>query len=316
MKTCASFIVVLLAGSLCARGTTSISPAQTLTGEIRVPGEVAVFDFVGAAGETVAILMGQTGGSSSFDPHVELQGPDGSLVADATGLDSAYLAPRRLTTTGTYQLLCRDAHNLFTADFALTLIKMPGPSAPAPDGGAIAPGQTKMGDIALGDLDTFDFTIAASASVQITMRQTSGTSHFDSFLELYGPEGSLIASASGLDSASISQCLGNPGAYVILCRDAHVSFDASYTLSLQAHPSLLALPASGPDNPSLAISRCNTDVILQWRTNAVGFVLESAPTVPSTVWTPVAETPQALEDRFSVTQPVAAGTVFYRLRRP
>ena len=316
MKTRVSSIVILLAGMLWARGTTGINPAQTLTGEIRSPGAVEVFDFVGAAGETVAILMGQMGGSDSFDPLVELHGPDGTLVAEATGADAAYIAPRRLTSTGTYQIRCRDARNLDNAAFALTLIKMPGPSAPAPDGGTIAPGQTKTGFIAQGDLDTFDFTLATSASVRISMRQTSGTSHFDPTMELYDREGTLIATASRLESASISLCVARSGTYQILCRDEHVSFDAGYTLSLQAQSILPPLPASGPDAPSLAIVRCGTDVILQWRTNAVGFRLERASMVPSADWSEVAGTPQALEDRFSITQPITAGTRFYRLHRP
>ena len=316
MKTRIGFIVLLLAGSLCARGTTIINPAQTLTGEIRSAGAVEVFEFVGTVGETVAILMGQTGGTDSFHPLVELRGPDGSLVAQGTGADAAYIAPRRLTSTSLYQIRCRDAHNLETAGFALTLIKMPGSSVAAPDGGTIAPGESKTGFIALGDLDTFDFTLAASASVQIHMRQISGTSHFDPALELYDGAGTLLATASGSESASISICMARSGTYQVLCRDEHVSFDAAYTLSLQAQPILPPLPANGPDDPSLAIVRCNTDVILQWRTNALGFRLESASMVPSTDWSPVADMPQAIEDRFSVTQAVTAGTRFYRLHRP
>src|SRR5262245_27004033 len=227
MKTLLSFTVLLLAESLCA-GATSINAGQTLSGEIRSPGEVVVVDFAGTAGETVAILMGQTGGSDSFDPHVELHGPDGSPVADATGLEAAYLSPRRLTTTGTYQIHCRDTRNLFHASFALTLIKLSSPSSPAPDGGTIAPGETKTGEIAQGDLDVFDFTIAGSATVQIDMTQPSGTSHFDPSLELHGPEGSLIAAASGLDSASLSECQNKSGTYLIVCHYKNVSFDASY----------------------------------------------------------------------------------------
>lgn len=316
MKARLSSILLLLAGLFWARGTTSINPAQTLTGEIRSAGAVEVFDFVGAAGETVAILMAQTEGTDSFDPLVELHGPDGSLVAEATGADAAYIAPRLLTSTGTYQIRCRDAHNLENAGFALTLVKIPGPSAPAPDGGTIAPGETKTGFIALGDLDTFNFTLDASANVQIQMRQTEGTSHFDPTLELYDAAGTLIAAASGPESASISLCLARSGVYTILCRDEHVSFDAGYSLSLKAQTILPPLPASGPDDPSLAIVRCGTDVILQWRTNAVGFRLEFASMVPSTNWSPVADTPQAVEGRFFVTQPITAGTRFFRLHRP
>lgn len=66
--------------------------------------------------------------------------------------------------------------------------------------------------------------------------------------------------------------------------------------------------------PSLRISTVGTSALVIWPTNATGYVLERAPALPSTNWSTDTNLRGVSGGEFIITNPVAPGSVFFRLR--
>ena len=61
----------------------------------------------------------------------------------------------------------------------------------------------------------------------------------------------------------------------------------------------------------------DNEIILSWSTNAVGFILQSAPDLTSPVtWTDSPAPPAILGAQFTVTNSLSHSAQFYRLRQP
>ena len=79
----------------------------------------------------------------------------------------------------------------------------------------------------------------------------------------------------------------------------------------------VVLIGTGLDLPaSLGVQRHENELILSWPSDAIGFVLQAAPSLTSPVaWSDVEATPAIVEARFTVSLPFSANTRFYRLKR-
>jgi hypothetical protein len=210
----------------------TITPGQTLTGTIALQGQMTTYTFSANAGDAVTILISKSTGS--LWPLIELHAPGGSIVTSESGSVSAVIQAQQLTQTGTYTILCRDGFNgTYTGEYALSLIKNPGPNLGDADGGAIQSGETKTGgNIALGDIDTYTFTATAGDAVTILMAKNAGS--LWPLVELHAPDGSIVASEASSTSAVLqSQKLTQTGTYLILCRDGfNGTFSGGYAVSL------------------------------------------------------------------------------------
>jgi hypothetical protein len=83
---------------------------------------------------------------------------------------------------------------------------------------------------------------------------------------------------------------------------------------LRIGPTWASVTPPGP--PALCITRSGSDLILSWPTNAHRFVLETTPTLNTTsLWTQFIRPTYLIGDQFVVTNGIAAGTSFYRLRK-
>ena len=68
--------------------------------------------------------------------------------------------------------------------------------------------------------------------------------------------------------------------------------------------------------PQLIITRCETNVILSWPTNAVGFTLQSTTNLVSpTVWSANFPAPVIVNGQTTVTNPITDVQRFYRLKQ-
>ncbi len=68
--------------------------------------------------------------------------------------------------------------------------------------------------------------------------------------------------------------------------------------------------------PALNIAGLGNNVVLSWSTNHIGYTLETKSDVtPFSNWTPVPGTPTILANQFTVTNSVASGNQFFRLKR-
>lgn len=70
-----------------------------------------------------------------------------------------------------------------------------------------------------------------------------------------------------------------------------------------------------PLPPALSARQMNGDIVLFWPTNATGFVLEHAPSLQSSNWSPVATTPTIVGDQNTVTNTMTGDAGFYRLHK-
>jgi hypothetical protein len=67
--------------------------------------------------------------------------------------------------------------------------------------------------------------------------------------------------------------------------------------------------------PVLTARNQEDSILLQWPTNATGFVLVSASNLTATVWTPVSLTPTVVNGFKTITNPITGGMCYFRLSR-
>jgi hypothetical protein len=68
--------------------------------------------------------------------------------------------------------------------------------------------------------------------------------------------------------------------------------------------------------PTLAVRRDGTSVVLSWPVSEQGWTLESSADPNGVVWEPVAQSPVAVAEQWTVTVTELTGRRFYRLRKP
>jgi hypothetical protein len=198
----------------------------------------AVYSFEGQAGITVSVYLQ----SRDFDATLELLGPDGALEAsdEDSGLGSdALLQSIALPAGGTYSILVFTASG-FGGDYALTLLAGPFVYLNDTPGGVIALGQTVTDTVIEAPGDTWTFTGAAGDWVTIALT----SDEFDTFVELRGPGGELIADDDddGPDLSSLIENVQLPaaGTYTIVAR-GFGDGGGVYTLSLNEGEEVLPL---------------------------------------------------------------------------
>ena len=67
--------------------------------------------------------------------------------------------------------------------------------------------------------------------------------------------------------------------------------------------------------PALSATRLGSDLLLSWPTNFTGFTLETATNLPPTSWTSNSIPPAIVNGQWTVTNAIAGGKKFYRLRK-
>jgi hypothetical protein len=299
----------------------TIQPGQTVSNSLDKLGAIDVYTFSASSNDVVTILL--TSGTTFGPPFptLELQGPGGTVVANASGNiggnNAAYIDAKRLTNTGPYFILVRDNDGFDAYDYGLTLIKNPGPNS-ADDGGTILPGQTVTNSLnTLADIDVFTFAAIVGDSITLSLKLTTA-SGLSPTIELHAPNGSLVATSSGPSAATISLCVPQTGNYLVLVRDDAGNDTFGYQLSFSQVPAPIVPPSSG-STQNLAIFQCTNHIFVLWETNAFGFRLESTKSLPSSsetnaTWVQESQLPLIVDGHFYFTEPRTNKTKFYRLK--
>jgi hypothetical protein len=222
-----SYTLTLIEGAFVIAGDTpggTITVGQTVTDLVTTDlGDQ--WTFSAQAGDFVTIALN----SSDFDTYLQLHGPGGVRAAadDDSGPDlNALLENVRLQVTGVYTI---SARSFSGASGAYTLTLSAG--TPIPASGHLRYGDTVTHEVtsASGDWWTFD----GAAGDRITIALDS--SAFDTFLELYGPDGAQLAfdddSGPDLNSLIAGFTLPTAGTYIIIAK-AYAGEGGPYTLSL------------------------------------------------------------------------------------
>jgi hypothetical protein len=159
---------------------------------------------------------------------LELYDSAGVLVVSAVNAIT-----RTFTTGGTYTVFVRDDSSYSTGGYAIVWQSLVNPCA-----ASIACGQDVSGTID-GSVSTppwgiYTFTASANDVVTIRARNTSPYSNYLTlYLELYGPTGALVGSASSGTLAQLDKTLTETGTYTVVVRDDNYVETGTYTLNWQ-----------------------------------------------------------------------------------
>jgi len=215
----------------------TISYGQTVSGSLAV-GQVDSYTFSGTAGDKLMIRMVRPSGGS-LRPKIELLGPGGTKIKDATSYGStATLYSDQLSSTGTYTVKASDDTGQYSAAYTLALEKInPG------IGPTLSYGSLVSGTLIFGDVAAYIFSGTTGDVIFIQLSKTTGTMFPD--ITLFGPDGKSIDDDYGAYQAFSGPIrLTSSGTYTVLAMDNYGYQTGDYVLSLERHNPDAAIPIS------------------------------------------------------------------------
>jgi hypothetical protein len=180
--------------------------------------------FYGASNDTVQISLQ----SSNFDTYLYLYDAYGNLIEEnddgGNGTNSQII--RMLTSGNTYTIgVCAYGGSTTTGAYTLSLLYA------GASGGQQTPLETRTGYLTPNTYDTWTFDAMTGETVTIAM----SSNDFDTYLELYAPNGTLFAmdddSGGNLNALIQSVVLPDTGTYIIRLK-AFSGGSGSYTATM------------------------------------------------------------------------------------
>ena len=188
-------------------------PARAITlpdeksGAITLPGSTDRYIFYAEFNQIVSI--GVFTSDAGFGPTLDLAAPDATVLATATGADSALIAGAQLPVSGAYIVTVRPAKTGQVGRYALRVSK--GATLRDLDGDALRVGAVVRGQIEqIGDRQTWSFDARGGTNFWVLARPARGSS-LDPVIEIVNPTGETIASAHDLSKTN-SAGTADPGA--------------------------------------------------------------------------------------------------------
>ncbi len=250
-------------------------------------GDLDVWTVNATIGQSLVVRMGETTGGSTLNPQVRIYGPNGALLGNVETAVGAEVAVT-VTNSGTFLVVAGDfaANWSGSGAYRLTLAKTGEPAAisAGDDGGPMNGDGFYTGTIGVGDLDVWTFTACLGETIFLRMEETVGGSPLTPQLRLYGRDGSLLNTASGLSAAQISRTAPAGGSYTVLAGDFSGSWSGSggFTLTVSglSEGLKLCVPTFSGTNVNVAGigGGTNATFILFTHTNVA---------TPLAQWTPV-----------------------------
>lgn len=200
-------------------------------------GDLDLWRFEANAGENITIRIG----APACRPSLRLYGPNGVLFRENAGAgnsDRDALVYGTATNTGNFLLVAQSYYYSQSSDYTLNFAKMPGSYTISlgDEGGNLTSGLANLATNALGDLDVWTF----SANIGDNLALRVGAPDYRPWLQLYGPNGALIADAPGGGSSqrdvSIFVQATNSGTFTVLQQSYYYDGIGPYTLSLGRFP--------------------------------------------------------------------------------
>jgi hypothetical protein len=211
------------------------------TGTITL-GDLDLWTFTANTGDNINLRVGTT----NFDAWLQLFGPDGKLLRSGTddGTTDALINNYTATNSGTFTVLISSWFSGYTGTYALHLAQIPEAFiVPAGDeGGPLANGANATGTITLGDLDLWTFTANTGNNINLRV----GTTNFDAWLQLFGPDGKLLVSGTydgNMDAFINNYTATNSGTFTVLVSSWFSGYTGTYALHLAQIPGAFDVPA-------------------------------------------------------------------------
>ena len=258
LKSLATLSAVLLFSMPIAVSAVTLVNGSNQTGTI-VTNTTDSYTFTANMGDNINLRVGTAG----FDGYLQLFGPDGTLLESGTGGGTTddYINNYTTTNSGTFTVHVSSWYANGAGTYILHLAQIPEAFiVPAGDeGGLLTNGADATGAITLGDLDIWSF--AANKGDNINLRV--GTTNFDGWLQLFGPDGKLLASGTGggtTDDYINNYTTTNSGTFTVLVSSWYNVGSGTYALHLAQVPEAFIVPADD-DGGAMTGSRNYTGTI-------------------------------------------------------
>ncbi|MBX3744560.1 MAG: hypothetical protein KF833_04565 [Verrucomicrobiae bacterium] len=216
-------------------------------------GDLDVWSFEAATGNSVLLRLAQLSGGTGFVPRMRVFGADGGLLAEAAGGSNSSTSEARLlfqpTAEGTFMLAIDSATAEGTGNYRIHRLQLPGAvTTPSGDtGGPLTSGGNHDGAISLGDMDAWTFEAAAGERVFLRAAQTSGDATFAPRLQVYDARGLLVGHAAGASNSNASEARldfvpDEEGSFTVVLDSSLVEGTGNYRLFYLKSPGSFITP--------------------------------------------------------------------------
>ena len=238
-------------------------------------GDLDLWRFTANAGDRINLRLGTIG----FSGKIELYGPNGAeLAITEASVDDliAYTA----TNSGTFTVLVSSWNVGSSGTYVLHLAQVPEAFiVPAGDeGGALTNDGNFTGTIDLADIDMWTFTACSGDFIQLHLNTTNTNGR----LELYGPNGALLALVQANTVLNIDYGATNCGRFTVLVSSWNLGVSGTYSLNAHGLEDQFKICSPLISGANLTINGVggvsNALVVLDTTTN-LG--------IPLALWTPI-----------------------------
>jgi hypothetical protein len=196
------------------------------------PAALDRWTFTAKAGDNIVLRLGGT----NFNPFLQLYGPDGSPLGYGGGQD--FQLTFTATNSGVFTALVGGGNSGDSGPYELSLALFGEPfgvpAVPLVNGGQ------NNGALGLAALDRWTFTANAGDNMALRL----GSTNFNAYLNLYGPDGSLLQYGGGQD-IQLFYTATNSGSFTALVAGANAGEAGPYGLRLAHMPGVFVVPPAG-----------------------------------------------------------------------
>jgi hypothetical protein len=207
-------VTLTVTGALQASGGGPLTLGKTQVGTLK-PGRSHTWSFAGAAGQIVTIGLN----SIDFDTFLELRNSQGVILAendDSAGGSNSTIGLFALPADDAYTVIARSANPDSGGDYDLSVK----PVEVAPGGGALTPDKPTQALLVPGQSDIWLVEARTGSLMTVTLQ----SEQMDTYLELYGPDGELVAedddSGGDLNAALLDISIPVDGEYRLVVKPA------------------------------------------------------------------------------------------------
>ena len=224
--------MVVIKGQVDPDDSRVLTVGQSLSGNISPNNDDDVYSCTTTAGTSLRLTMQRPSGT--LDSYLELYGPNG-LVAINDDADNSQNSriDFRAPVDGAYRVVAHSYNRASSGAYQITLSAGPGDGD---DNRWLSLGGSLQGTISPNtDRDSYYFNGTTNAYVSLRMNRSSGS--LDSYLELYSPNGALVASnddGGGNLNSWIIYRFPSTGTYRLIARSYNASSGGDYALSAES----------------------------------------------------------------------------------
>jgi hypothetical protein len=206
-----------------SKSVNPLTSGVSLQGKLQIPGDVNWYSFDANVGDAAYAVLTKADNNASMQPWLELLGPDGTVITGSYG-STSYTIDRAITKAGKHTLRVRDYANT-GGSYVLSFMQLSKSVNPLTSGVSLQ-GQLKIP----GDVNWYTFDAGEGDAVNAVLSEGDNSAAMQPWLELLGPDGSVITGSYGSVSYTIDRAIAKAGKYTLRVRD-YANKGGNYVLS-------------------------------------------------------------------------------------